>query len=51
MEQKRNTSPTLKVVFVKTQTIICQSVTGGFTVSDSNVEKGDDSVWGENPGW
>ena len=39
-------SPKVRTVEIKAQAIICQSVTGGFGVSNNgNVERGDDSDW------
>lgn len=51
--KKTYKAPQAKVVKVNVQGVLCQSgLDGGFGVSNNgNVEKGDDSVWGENPDW
>lgn len=54
MEQIKQSyrSPKTREVFVKVQGVLCQSMTGGFGVSNGgDVERGDDSVWGENLKW
>ena len=38
-------APRVKVVEVNVQGVLCQSVTGGFGVSNNTVERGDDSDW------
>ena len=44
MNKKKYLSPTMKVVEVNAQQIICAS-NGSFTLSSSNVEEGSEEVW------
>ena len=48
MEIKDYKAPKAKVIEVKVQGMLCQST---FTLTDNQVEKGDDDVYGESKGW
>lgn len=48
MELKDYKAPKAKVVEVNVQGMLCQST---FTLTDNQVEKGSDDVYGESTGW
>lgn len=49
--KKTYKAPKAKVVKVKVQGVLCSSLDSTFGLSDSDVEKGDDSVWGKDLDW
>ena len=49
--KKAYKAPKAKVVEVNVQGVLCSSLDSTFGLSDSDVEKGSDSVWGENLDW